>query len=143
MHALALTLLIAVSGPVPDGAVLQAHKRRGALIERTGGAAAESWRACAAACGLRDACQAWTFRETEAACDLHSAPATPRRHPGAVTGLSPALAAAIEAASERPPNARERAALEALEHGLSGPGSARVLQSPVGSQGLAGGPPQP
>ena len=143
MNALAFALLIAASGPVPDGAVLQAHERRGGLIERMEGAAAESWRACAAACGYRSACQAWTFRRTEAACDLHSAPSTPRRHPGAVTGLSPALAAAIEAASERPPSARERAALEALEHGLSGPGSAPVLQSRIGSQGLAGGPPQP
>lgn len=141
MYVVIAALLLAAT-PVPDGAVLHGHERRGGLIERMDGAAGESWRACAAACGYRDACQAWTFRALSRACDLHRAPATPRRHPGAVTGLSPALAAAIEAAAERPPSTRERTALDALDHGAAGPAVSRA-RSVTRSQGLAGPPSGP
>ena len=140
---LAALLLTPAAGALPDGAVHHAHERRGGLIDRVDGAAGESWRACAAACGYRQACQAWTYREIERVCDLHRTPATPRRHPGAVTGLSSLLAAAIEAASERAPDARERAALEALEHGFTRSSASRPIQARRSSDGLAGAPPRP
>lgn len=120
MLALILPLLLLFAAPaVPPGAIMADHERRGAVIERPEGLAEVSANACAAVCGLRDDCMAWSWRpaagERSGGCALLGAvrPAVPS--PGSVTGLSPALAARIEAAGERAPNARERAALEALE----------------------------
>lgn len=110
-----LALLIAsLSLPhgVPSGAILHGEERRGAVLERLEGAPALSWQACAAACGYREACQAWTHNAYQNRCTLHAAPLPPRPFPGAVTGLSPALAARIERSIDRPPSAREREALE-------------------------------
>ncbi len=120
MLALILPLLILSAAPaVPAGAILVDHERRGGVIERPDGLAELSANACAAVCGLREDCMAWSWRpaagERAGGCALLGAVRTAVPSPGAVTGLSPALAARIEAAGERPPNARERAALEALE----------------------------
>ncbi|MGJ3231331.1 MAG: PAN domain-containing protein [Oceanicaulis sp.] len=102
-------------GAAPAGAVLTDHARRGMTFERLDGLAGESAAACAAVCATRPACAAWTWRTgwagRAARCDLHGAAATPAPHPGAVTGLAPALAARIEAAAERAPTAREQRAL--------------------------------
>lgn len=112
-------LALLLAQPVPDGAVLDAHERRGAVYARLDGLPAESWQACAAACGLDAQCEAWTWREgfagRAARCDVLSAALTPVPAPGAVTGLSPALAARIEAAGERAPTEAEIEALEAVE----------------------------
>ncbi|WP_439634244.1 PAN/Apple domain-containing protein [Glycocaulis sp.] len=119
-----LALLIAsLSLPhgLPAGAILHGEERRGAVLVRLEGAPALSWQACAAACGYHEACQAWTHNAYQNRCTLHAAPLTPRPFPGAVTGLSPSLAARIERSSERPPSARER---EALDGGLSAPPAA-------------------
>lgn len=120
MMGLILPLLLLIAAPVlPAGAILADHERRGAVIERPDGLAEASAHACAAVCGLREDCMAWSWRPSAGmrpgSCALLGAvrPATPS--PGSVTGLSPALAARIEAAGERAPNARERAALEALD----------------------------
>lgn len=115
-HIAALLLL---AQPLPDGAVLESHERRGAVIARLDGMPGESWQACAAACGLNDACEAWTWRAgftgRAARCDILSAALTPVPAPGAVTGLSPGLAARVEAAGERQPTPSEIRALEAVE----------------------------
>ncbi|MGP1275539.1 MAG: PAN domain-containing protein [Caulobacterales bacterium] len=105
-------LAIALTLPhgLPSGAVLHGEERRGAVLVRLEGAPSLSWQACASACGYNEACQAWTHHAWPQRCTLHNAPLTPRPFPGAVTGLSPALAAHIESAIERPPSAREQAA---------------------------------
>ena len=61
----------------------------------------------------------WSGRA--ARCDLHGAAATPVPHPGAVTGLSSALAARIDAAAERAPTNRERRALLQADGELAPP----------------------
>lgn len=132
-------LLIAAPG-LPAGAMLSDHERQGAVIASPDGLAEASANACAAVCGLREACMAWSWRpavgQRPGRCVLLGAvrPATPS--PGSVTGLSPALAARIEAAGNRAPNARERAALQAL-----GAADARhpPLRRPDREPGLAGG----
>ncbi len=120
LAAAALTVEPALAGApdsagLPSGAVLEDHARRGLTLERLDGLAAESAQACAAVCTTRTACQAWTWRTgwtgRAARCDLHGAAATPFPHPGAVTGLSSSLSARIDAAGDRPPSERERAAL--------------------------------
>lgn len=122
--ALALAADPALAGgpepaPGPAGAVLEDHARRGMTFARLDGLAAQSAPACAAVCATRDQCRAWTWRlgfsGRPARCDLHAVAATPVPTPGAVTGLSPALAARIEAAADRAPSARERAALRAAD----------------------------
>lgn len=112
---------------LPSGAVLQGEERRGAVLVRLDGAPALSWQACAAACGYQEACQAWTHHAWPARCTLHNAPLTPRPFPGAVTGLSPALAARIERSIERAPSAREREAVTG--HSPVPPGRARPLSA--------------
>ena len=131
MMVIALLLAAALAGdpalaggPSPSGepaaagtgAMLHDHARRGLTLARLDGLAGQSAAACAAVCASRTGCQAWTWRTgfsgRAARCDLHGAAATPFRHPGAVTGLAPALSARIDAAAERPPSARERKALE-------------------------------
>jgi len=102
----------------PDSAVMLDHARIGAVYERLDGAAAESARACDAACGLDQSCQAWTWRpryggDRPARCELLSAAPTARAYPGAVTGLSVHLAERIESAGERAPSPEERAVLTA------------------------------
>lgn len=118
-----LAALAAVQVP-PGGAVNEGYERRGAVIARLDGLPAESWQACASACNLNDACAAWTWRagdtQRPARCEHHATALTARRHPGSVTGLSSSLAAQIENAGERPPTAREREALRALEPGRPG-----------------------
>jgi hypothetical protein len=120
LAAAALTAEPALAGApdsveFPSGGVLEDHARRGLTLERLDGLAAASAQACAAVCATRTACQAWTWRSgwtgRAARCDLHGAAATPFPHPGAVTGLSSSLSARIEAAGDRPPSERERAAL--------------------------------
>lgn len=117
MFSILASLLLAQ--PLPDGAVLENHERRGAVVARLDGLPAESWQACAAACGLDGQCEAWTWRAgytgRAARCDILSAALTPLPAPGAVTGLSPALAARIEAAGDRAPTRTEIRALEAVE----------------------------
>lgn len=114
-----IVLALLLAQPLPSGAVLEAHERRGAVTARLDGLPAESWQACASACGLNAACEAWTWREgftgRAARCDILSAALTPVPAPGAVTGLSPALAARIEAAGERAPDAREIEGLQAVD----------------------------
>ena len=120
----ALMVIIAVLSALalvqlpPDGAVNEGHERRGNVIARLDGLPAESWQACASACSLNHACAAWTWRvghtQHPARCEHHASALTPRRHPGAITGLSSRLATQIEAASDRLPDAREREALRAL-----------------------------
>lgn len=130
MTVILLALAAAMADPVLAGAphggaapasraVLDQHARRGATLERLDGLAAQSAPACAAVCDTRPACQAWTWRMgwsgRAARCDLHGAATTPAAHPGAVTGLSRALIARIDAAADRPPSARERKALSRTE----------------------------
>lgn len=110
---------------------LEGHARRGAVLVRLDGIAAQSAPACQSACGLNDQCLAWTWNTgwtgRAARCDLHSMALTPRLQAGATTGLSPALTARINAAIDREPSERE---LDALDE-ASGSGS--------GAGGLAGG----
>lgn len=141
MTGLILPLLLLITAPaMPPGAILADHERRGGVIERPDGLAELSANACAAVCGVRHDCLAWSWRsvsgERPGGCALLGAvrPAMPA--PGSVTGLSPALAARIEAAGERAPNARERAALEALEASDARRPPAR---HPDREPGLAGG----
>jgi len=102
----------------PDGAIMLDHARIGAVYERLDGAAAETPRACDAACGLDEACMSWTWRpryggDRPPRCDLLSSTPDARFHPGAVTGLSVHLAERIERAAERAPSVEERAVLRA------------------------------
>jgi len=110
---------LALTPGLPSGAVLQGEERRGAVLVRLDGAPALSWQACAAACGYQQACQAWTHYAYPARCTLHNAPLNPRPYPGAVTGLSPSLAARIERASERAHSDRERLAIGGVERSLA------------------------
>lgn len=121
MIALTLVLLAAEPATLPLH-TLDSHARRGAVIARLDGLAAESAPACQAACQLNAQCQAWTWRAgwigEAARCDIHALALTPSPHPGAVTGLSPALMGRIDAAIDRPPTDRERTALdEAIQAG--------------------------
>jgi hypothetical protein len=128
-------LLIAslAAGPgLPSGAILHGEERRGAVLVRLDGAPALSWQACASACGYYEACQAWTHHAWQNRCTLHNAPLTPRPFPGAVTGLSPALAARIERTIERAPSERERGALGGIEARPAAPG--RTLSPEAQSQ---------
>ena len=99
---------------LPPGAMIEDHARRGVLI-RLDGLAAQSVEACISACDLNAACQAWTWRPSDvqrpARCELHPIAGPSQYAPGAITGLSPALANRIEAGAERAPTARERTAL--------------------------------
>jgi hypothetical protein len=135
ISAMMLALLIAsLSLPhgLPAGAILHGEERRGAVLVRLEGAPALSWQACAAACGYHEACQAWTHSAYQNRCTLHAAPLTPRPFPGAVTGLSPSLAARIERSSERPPSAREREALQG--HAPAQPTFSRALSETAQDQ---------
>ena len=113
---IALLLQTPAPAPVtlPPSAVIENQARRG-VIARLEGVAAQSVAACISACDLNAMCQAWTFRPAqphrEARCELHPIAGPSQYAPGATTGLSPALAARIEAGAERPPSARERPAL--------------------------------
>lgn len=113
---IALLLQTPAPAPValPPSAVIENHARRG-VIARHEGVAAQSVAACISACDLNAMCQAWTFRparsQRAARCELHPIAGPTQYAPGATTGLSPALAARIEAGAERPPSARERPAL--------------------------------
>ncbi|PWE17021.1 hypothetical protein DDZ18_09965 [Marinicauda salina] len=136
-------LLLAGAGGLPDGAVLEGHERRGAVIERLHGAPAESWAACSATCALEARCRAWTWRPARpdrgGRCELLSSARTPAPHPVAVTGLSEDVAARIEAAGERPPNRIEQRALIVLDgHPASGD---LAIATELGGE-LAGAAPQ-
>jgi len=139
MIAVLAAIVFMTAQAAPPGAVLEGHERRGGAIERLDGAAAISSAACGTVCARRPDCQAWTWRTgwagREARCELHGFAATPSPHPGAVTGLSPALAARIDAASERAPGAREISALEAAAGGAP----AATPQTRAGARRLAGG----
>ena len=147
----ALVFALAIANPTPAAAPSGAavaqdgHARRGAVLARTDGAPALSSPACASACALTSGCQAWTWRtglaDRPARCELHAWAAEPVAEPGAVTGLAPALADRIEAASDRPPSALERAALRAAD-GVSAPAPApqgAETGASTGSGGLLGG----
>jgi len=99
---------------LPSGAVLEGHGRGGGWVQ-TSDIAGASPSACARACGLNSACQAWTYihpqSERAGRCTLHPLVRPARLYPGAITGLSPELAAHIERAAERPPSRREQVAL--------------------------------
>lgn len=141
MMALILPLLLLISVPaMPPGAVLSDHERRGAVIERLDGVEAASASTCAAACGLNGGCMAWSWRpwlgERPGACALLGAVRPAVAAPGSVTGLSPQLAARIEAAGDRAPDARERAALQALE---ASDAPRRPARTSDREPGLAGG----
>ena len=136
-------LLAGDAGGLPDGAVLEGHERRGAVIERLHGAPAESWAACSATCALEARCRAWTWRPARpdrgGRCELLSYARTPAANPSAVTGLSEGVAARIEAAGERPPSRSEQRALIALDgHPVSG---ALEIATELGGD-LAGAPPR-
>ncbi|WP_439637388.1 PAN domain-containing protein [Oceanicaulis sp.] len=115
---IALLMMVQSASPapltLPPGAILDAQARRGVLM-RLDGAAAQSPQACISACDLTPNCQAWTYHRPEAdrapRCDLHPIAGPSHFDPGAITGLSPALAARIEAGAERAPSVRERRAL--------------------------------
>ena len=115
---IALLLQTPASAPVtlPPSAVIENQARRG-VIACLEGVAAQSVAACISACDLNAMCQAWTFRPAQpqraARCELHPIAGPSQYAPGATTGLSPALAARIEAGADRPPSARERPALGA------------------------------
>jgi hypothetical protein len=118
---LALFLTPALAGPTADTGsrplqTLEGHARRGAVLARLDGLAAESAPACQAACALNTQCQAWTWNTgwigQAARCDIHALALTPRPKADAVTGLAPDLTARINAAIDRPPSNRERAALD-------------------------------
>jgi len=132
----ALMLQTAAPAPVilPPGAMMENHARRGVLT-RLDGAAAQSVEACISACDLNAQCQAWTFRpgdvQRAARCDLHPIAGPSQFSPGAMTGLSPALAARIESGAERSPSLRERAALSGEPP--------QAHPSPQGADELAGG----
>lgn len=112
----ALCLTAAGSFAWADG-VLEGHARRGAVYERItmdGG----TERACAALCDCDAMCRSWVLTRPglqgpDSQCALLSATPTPYAAPGQTTGLSARIAAAIEAASDRPPDAREIPALAA------------------------------
>lgn len=112
----ALLLQSAAPAPLalPPGAMIEDHARRGVLM-RLDGLAAQSVEACISACDLNAGCQAWTWRPADlqrpARCELHPIAGPSQFAPGAITGLSPALASQIEAGAERAPSARERTAL--------------------------------
>ena len=95
---------------------LEEHARRGAVVARLDGVAAETARTCAAACNLNEQCLAWTWRAgwigRPSRCDLHALALTPSPYPGATTGLSSSLSARINAAIDRAPSDKERAALD-------------------------------
>ena len=103
----------------PNLQIREGHERRGAVLVRLDGLAAESTAACAAACDLNMSCRAWTWREGDpfrpARCDLQAHVTAPSPRPGAVTGLSSAFVARINAAMERPLSERERAAARAAD----------------------------
>lgn len=134
MIALLMMMQSASPAPsaLPSGAILEAQARRGVLM-RLDGAAAQSVEACISACDLTPNCQAWTYHQPETdrapRCDLHPIAGPSHYDPGAITGLSPALAARIEAGAERPPSRRE---LRALSQEDAPP-------TPRRSQELAGG----
>ena len=114
---ISLALLLLAAEPAADPLhTLQDHARRGGVIARLDGLAAESPQTCAAVCRLNEECQAWTWHTgwigQAARCDLHSLALTPVMRPGATTGLSPSLTARIDAAIDREPSDRERAALD-------------------------------
>ena len=116
MITLLMLLQSAMPAPsaLPSGAILDAQARRGVLM-RLDGAAAQTVDACISACDLTEGCQAWTYHRPETAraprCDLHPIAGPSHFDPGAVSGLSLALAARIEAGAERAPSLRERRAL--------------------------------
>lgn len=119
MMILALTLALSQLEPVSTPEPLQTldgHARRGAVIARLDGLAAESAMACQAACGLNEQCQAWTWNTgwigRAARCDIHAIALTPRLQAGATTGLAPQLSARINAAIDRAPTEREIEALD-------------------------------
>ena len=118
MAVFLLMLQTAAPAPtaLPPAAVIENHARRGVLV-RLDGAAAQSVQACISACALNAACQAWTYRPVQTAraarCDLHPIAGPSQYAPGALTGLSPALTARIEAGAERAPSPRERTMLSA------------------------------
>jgi hypothetical protein len=107
------------SGSEPNLQIRDGHERRGAVLARLDGLAAESAAACAAACDLNMSCRAWTWREGDpfrpARCDLQAHVTAPSPRPGAVTGLSSAFVARINAAMDRPLSERERAAARAAD----------------------------
>jgi len=114
---IALTLALLAANPAAEPLqTLDGHARRGAVIARLDGIAAQSSQACQSACQLTTQCQAWTWRAgwigQAARCDIHALALTPRPHPGAVTGLAPALSGRIDAAIDRPPTHRELIALD-------------------------------
>ncbi len=118
---LALLLAALQGAGEPNLQIREGHERRGALLTRMDGLAAESAPACAAACDLNMSCRAWTWREggpgRAARCDLQAHVTAPSPRPGAVTGMSAAFVAQINAAMDRPLTARERAAARATEAG--------------------------
>lgn len=112
-----LILALFASAPAPEPLqTLDGHARRGAVIARLDGLAAQTSQTCQSACQLNMQCQAWTWRAgwvgQAARCDIHAIALTPRPQPGAVTGLAPALSSRIDAAIDRAPTERE---LEALD----------------------------
>jgi hypothetical protein len=135
-----LTLIVAAlqGAGEPNLQIREGHERRGALLVRVDGLAAESAPACAAACDLNMNCRAWTWREGDpyraARCDLQAHVTAPSPRPGAVTGLSSAFVAQINAAMDRPLSERERAAARA-----TGGGPAPAPGDDDTDGGLAGG----
>lgn len=111
MIKIALVLAALQAAGEPNLQIRDAHERRGAVLVRMDGLAAESAAACASACGLNAACRAWTWREADpfrpARCDLQAHVTTPTPQPGAVTGLSAAFVEQINAAMDRPLSERE------------------------------------
>ncbi|KAA5801711.1 hypothetical protein F1654_12560 [Alkalicaulis satelles] len=141
MNSLILSLILLGASPAgPLGAVMADYERRGPLIDRPDGLAELSARACAAVCALNEGCAAWSWRpafpDRPGGCAILGAVTPARFSPGSVTGLSPSIIARIDAAAERAPNARERAALEALE--ASDRARPAPQRRPSGA-GLAGG----
>jgi hypothetical protein len=114
---IALTFVLLAASPTAEPLqTLDGHARRGAVIAQLDGIAAASAQACQSACQLNAQCQAWTWRSgwigQPARCVIHAIALNPRPHPGAVTGLAPALSSRIDAAIDRPPTARELTALD-------------------------------
>lgn len=117
MRRLLLLAALSLSYPAHADGYRDGYSRFGSVydrIEMDGGTPA----ICEALCAEDAMCLSWSWSRPglqgpDAQCALLAAAPTPQRRPGHVTGLSPALRARLDAASERAPTAREIEALRA------------------------------
>ncbi|WP_417468881.1 PAN domain-containing protein [Maricaulis sp.] len=109
------------AAPASAGDVLTGWTRLGSVYQRTS-LTDGNQAMCAALCDEDARCRSWVWtppglEDVDGSCARLAATPAPRRSPQRVTGLTSDIAAQIEAASERPPSAREIAALRATRPG--------------------------